>query len=169
MLHVHYIQGLVQYIGGKNGTAPLQRGCSVLYCTARLYPCIGLLLIIIVVVLLLLIIVVLLLLLIIIIVVLLLLIIVVVLLLLIMIMKVRNNGRSSGNNGRSCTVGRPRVVRSMCRTQLCCAGPCRVYTWLGSNSTPTWLSRCCFTACHFSFGKSLGRNAIRIEPDEKRT
>ena len=39
-----------------------------------------------------------------------------------------------------------------------------MYTRLVSNSTPTWSSRCCFTACCFYFGKSSGRNAIRIEP-----
>ena len=41
------------------------------------------------------------------------------------------------------------------------------YTRLVSNSAPVWSSRCCFAACHFKFGKSLGRNAIRIEPDYK--
>ena len=40
-----------------------------------------------------------------------------------------------------------------------------IYTRLVSNSAPTWSSKCCFTACHFWFGKSLGRNAIRIEPN----
>ena len=44
-----------------------------------------------------------------------------------------------------------------------------VYTRLVSNSVPTWSSRCCFTACHFWFGKSLGRNAIIIQPNDKRT
>ena len=34
-----------------------------------------------------------------------------------------------------------------------------------SNSAPTRSSRCCFTACHLYFGKSLGRNALRLEPN----
>ena len=38
-----------------------------------------------------------------------------------------------------------------------------MYTRLVSNSAPTWSSRCCFTACHFKFSKSLGRNAIKHE------
>ena len=39
-------------------------------------------------------------------------------------------------------------------------------TRLVSNSAPTWSSRCRFTAGHFSLaGKSLGRNAIRVEPN----
>ena len=42
-------------------------------------------------------------------------------------------------------------------------------TRLVSNSAPTWSCRCWFTACHFQFGKSLGRNAIRIEPNYKIT
>ena len=41
------------------------------------------------------------------------------------------------------------------------------FTRLVSNSAPTWSSRCCFTACHFEFGKSLGRNALRIDPNWK--
>ena len=44
------------------------------------------------------------------------------------------------------------------------------YTRRVSNSAPTWSSRCCFTACHFLLGKSLGRNElspIRDEPNWK--
>ena len=43
-----------------------------------------------------------------------------------------------------------------------------LYTRLVSKSAPTWSSRWCFTACHFYFGESSGRNAIRLEPNSKR-
>ena len=42
--------------------------------------------------------------------------------------------------------------------------PC---TRLVSHSAPAWSSRCCFAACHFLFGKSLGRKAIGNEPNWK--
>ena len=38
-------------------------------------------------------------------------------------------------------------------------------TRLVSNSAPAWSSRRRVTACRFECGKSLGRNAIRIEPN----
>ena len=44
-----------------------------------------------------------------------------------------------------------------------------MYTRLVSNSASMCSSRCCFTACHSDFGKSLGRNVIRIEPNQKGT
>ena len=43
--------------------------------------------------------------------------------------------------------------------------PRLMYTRLVSNSAPAWSSRGSFPACHFQFGKTLGRNAIRIEPN----
>ena len=51
------------------------------------------------------------------------------------------------------------------RITICISHLAKQPTRLVSNSAPTGSSRCCFTACHFQFGKSLGRNAIRIEPN----
>ena len=66
------------------------------------------------------------------------------------------------------------VSRGSVRRRAQLLSPCRSPLHLGmraqlvSNSAPTWSSRCCFTAGHFKFGKSLGRNVIRIEPNWKR-